>query len=40
MNQLDVSQGLKVTMVNEFLNVFFKELSVMPPDCDIKFVIE
>jgi hypothetical protein len=40
LNQLDVSQGLKVPVVNEFSNVLPKELSVMPPDHDIKFVIE
>jgi hypothetical protein len=32
LNQLDDSQGLKVPMVNEFSDVFFKGLSVMPPD--------
>jgi hypothetical protein len=40
LNQLDVSQGLNVPVVNEFFNVLPKELSVMPPDHDIKFVIE
>jgi hypothetical protein len=40
LNQLDVSQGLKVPEVNEFSNVLLKKLSVMPPDHDIKFVIE
>jgi hypothetical protein len=40
LNQLDVSQGLKVPVVNEFSNVLPKELSVMPPDQDIEFVIE
>jgi hypothetical protein len=39
-NWLDVSQGLKVPVVNEFSDAFFEELPVMPPDCDIKFVIE
>jgi hypothetical protein len=39
-NQLDVSQGLKVPVINEFSDVFFEELSVMPPDRDIEFVIE
>jgi hypothetical protein len=29
-----------VPVVNEFSDVFFKELSVMPPDRDIKSVIE
>jgi hypothetical protein len=40
LNQLDVSQGLKVPVVNEFSNVLPEELSVMPPDHDIEFVIE
>jgi hypothetical protein len=35
LNQLDVSQGLKVPVVNKFSNVFFKEFSVMSPDHDI-----
>jgi hypothetical protein len=40
LNQLDTSQGPEVPMVNEFSDVFFEELSVMPPDRDIEFVIE
>jgi hypothetical protein len=40
LNQLNVSQGRKVPMVNKFFDVFFKELSVMPPDRDIEYVIE
>jgi hypothetical protein len=40
LNQLDVSQGLKVPEVNDFSNVLPKELSVMPLDHDIEFVIE
>jgi hypothetical protein len=40
LNQLDVSQGLKVPVVNEFSNVLPEELLVMPPDHDIEFVIE
>jgi hypothetical protein len=40
LNQLDVSQGLKVPMVNNFSDVFFEELSVMPPNRDIEFVIK
>jgi hypothetical protein len=40
LNQLDVSQGLKVSVVNEFSNVLPEEMSVMPPDYDIEFVIE
>jgi hypothetical protein len=31
-NQLDVSQGSKVLVVNEFPDVFPKELPGMPPD--------
>jgi hypothetical protein len=31
-NQLDTSQGSDVPVVNEFPNVFPKELSGMPPD--------
>jgi hypothetical protein len=38
LNQLDASQGPEVPMVNGFSDVFFEELSVMPPNCDIKFV--
>jgi hypothetical protein len=41
LNPLDVSQGLKAPVVNKFSDViFFEELSVMPSDCDIEFVIE
>jgi hypothetical protein len=40
LNQLDVSQGLKVLVVNEFSNVLPEEMSVMPPDHDNEFVIE
>jgi hypothetical protein len=39
-NQLDASQGSKVPVVIEFPDVFSKELPGMPPDQDIKFVIE
>jgi hypothetical protein len=39
-NQLDASQGSEVPVVNEFLDVFTKELPGMPPDRDIEFVIE
>jgi hypothetical protein len=39
-NQLDASQGSEVPVVNEFPDVFSKELPGMPPDRDIKFVIE
>jgi hypothetical protein len=40
LNQLDVSQGLKIPVVHEFSNVLPEEMSVMPPDRDIEFVIE
>jgi DNA-directed RNA polymerase subunit F len=40
LNQLDVSQGLKVPVINEFSNVLPEELSMMPPDHDIEYVIE
>jgi hypothetical protein len=39
-NQLDASQGSEVPVVNEFPDVFPEELSGMPPDRDIEFVIE
>jgi hypothetical protein len=39
-NQLDASQGSEVLVVNEFPDVFPKELPGMLPDWDIKFVIE
>jgi hypothetical protein len=39
LNQLGVSQGLKVPVVNKFFDAFFEELSVMPPNRDIEFVI-
>jgi hypothetical protein len=39
-NQLDTSEGSEVPVVNEFPDVFPEELPGMPPDWDIKFVIE
>jgi hypothetical protein len=39
-NQLDASQGSEVPVVNEFPDVFSEELSGMPPDQDIEFMIE
>jgi hypothetical protein len=39
-NQLDASYGSEVPVVNEFLDVFPKELLGIPPDQDIEFVIE
>jgi hypothetical protein len=40
LDQLDASQRPKVLMITEFFDVFFEELSDMPPDRDIEFVIE
>jgi hypothetical protein len=41
LNSLDVSQGFKAPVVNKFSDViFFEELSVIPFDHDIEFVIE
>jgi hypothetical protein len=39
-NQLDASQRSEVPVVNDFPDAFPEELSGMPPDRDIKFVIE
>jgi hypothetical protein len=39
-NQLNAIQGSEVLVVNEFPDVFPEELPGMPPDRDIKFVIE
>jgi hypothetical protein len=39
-NQLEASQGFEVSVVNEFPDFFPEELPGMPPDRDIKFVIE
>jgi hypothetical protein len=39
-NQLDASQGSEVPVVNVFPDVFPEELPGIPPDRDIKFVIE
>jgi hypothetical protein len=39
-NQLDASQGLVAPVVSEFPDVFLEELSGIPPDRDIKFVIK
>jgi hypothetical protein len=39
-NQLDASQGPEVPVFSEFPDVFPEELPGMPPDHDIKFVIE
>jgi hypothetical protein len=39
-NQLDASQEFEVPVVTEFPDVFPEELSGMPPDRDIEFVIE
>jgi hypothetical protein len=37
---MDASHGPKVPMLNEFSEILPEELSVMPPDRDIEFVIE
>jgi hypothetical protein len=39
-NQMDAIQGSEVPVVNEFPNIFPEELSGMPPDRDIEFMIE
>jgi hypothetical protein len=39
-NQLGANQGSKVPVVNEFPDVYPEELTGMPPDRDIEFVIE
>jgi hypothetical protein len=39
-NQIDAIQGSEVPVVNEFPDVFPEQLPGMPPDRDIKFVIE
>jgi hypothetical protein len=39
-NQLGASQGSEVPVVNEFSDVFPKELPGMPPNRDSEFVIE
>jgi hypothetical protein len=39
-NQLNASQGSEVPMVNKFPDVFPEDLLGMPPDRDIKFVIQ
>jgi hypothetical protein len=39
-NQMDAIQGFEVPVVNEFPNIFPEELSGMPPDRDIEFMIE
>jgi hypothetical protein len=39
-NQLDVSQGSEVSVVNELPDVFSEKLSGMPTGRDIEFVIE
>jgi hypothetical protein len=40
LNQIDASQRPMVSVVNEFPDVFPKELLGMPPDRDIEFVID
>jgi hypothetical protein len=40
LNQLDATSTMDVRTVSEFPDVFPEELPGMPPDCEIKFVIE
>jgi hypothetical protein len=40
LNQLDVIPGPEVLVVNEFLDLLLKELTGMPPDQDIEFMID
>jgi hypothetical protein len=40
LNQMEVSQGFVVLVINEFLDFFPEELPGMPPDQGIEFVIE
>jgi hypothetical protein len=39
-NQMDAIQGFEVPVVNQFPDVFPKELPGLPPDRDIEFVIK
>jgi hypothetical protein len=40
LNQLDAASTMDVRTISEFPNVFPEELSGMPPDHEIEFVIE
>jgi hypothetical protein len=40
LNQLDAASTMDIRIVSEFLDVFPEELSGMPPDHEIEFVIE
>jgi hypothetical protein len=40
LNHLDAASTLYIRIVSKFLVVFLEELSGMPPDCEIEFVIE
>jgi hypothetical protein len=40
LNQLDDNLVPEILAINEFFDVLPEELSVMPPDRDIEFVIE
>jgi hypothetical protein len=40
LNHLDAASTLDIRIVPEFLDVFPEELTGMPPDCEIEFVIE
>jgi hypothetical protein len=39
-NRVELNQRPEVPMFNEFFDVLLEELSVMPPDQDIKSMIE
>jgi hypothetical protein len=40
LNHLDAASTVDIRTVYKFLDVFLEELSGMPPDCEIEFVIE
>jgi hypothetical protein len=40
LNHLDATSTLDITAVSEYPDVFSEELSSMPPDLEIEFVIE
>jgi hypothetical protein len=40
LNHLDAASTLDIKIISEYPDVFPEELSGMPPDCEIEFVIE
>jgi hypothetical protein len=40
LNQVHGNLLEEIRVVQEYLDVFLEELSGMPPDCDIKFIID